>query len=60
MVIRSTLVIHNASKQNEGVYQCRSSASPYRYTENVNLYQHWKIEETPVTDVKCNQGKQQR
>jgi len=40
----------------QGVYQCRSSASPYRYKEDVNVYQHWKIEEAPITDMNCNQG----
>uniref|UniRef100_H2YNY0 Ig-like domain-containing protein n=1 Tax=Ciona savignyi TaxID=51511 RepID=H2YNY0_CIOSA len=53
VVVRSTLVIEDARKSDEGVYQCRASNSPKRYTKGVNLYQHWKIEEAPITQMKC-------
>uniref|UniRef100_F6S1I4 Ig-like domain-containing protein n=1 Tax=Ciona intestinalis TaxID=7719 RepID=F6S1I4_CIOIN len=55
-VVKSTLIIKDAQPGDEGVYQCRASNSPNRYKEGVNLYQHWKIEEAPVTNMKCGEG----
>nr|XP_018667431.1 uncharacterized protein LOC100186625 isoform X1 [Ciona intestinalis] len=55
-VVKSTLIIKDAQPGDEGVYQCRASNSPNRYKEGVNLYQHWKIEEAPVTNMKCGEA----
>jgi len=52
-VVRSTLVIKDVNSADEGVYQCRASMSPERYANDVNLYQHWRIEEAPVKDPDC-------
>lgn len=52
-VVRSTLVIKNVNSADEGVYQCRASMSPERHANDVNLYQHWRIEEAPVKDPDC-------
>ncbi|XP_076812128.1 uncharacterized protein LOC143459051 isoform X1 [Clavelina lepadiformis] len=54
-VVRSTLIIKDAEKVDEGVYQCRASNSPNRFKENVNVYQHWRIEEAPIRDLKCGE-----
>lgn len=52
-VIRSTLIIRDAEEIDEGVYQCRASNSRARRSKNINLYQHWKIEEVPLHKVMC-------
>ena len=56
LVVRSTLVIHDTKLSDQGVYQCRASASPAKHDDGINVYQHWKIEEAPVKDLQCGGG----
>ena len=57
MAVRSVITIHNAQIEDQGVYQCRASASPKRHKQDVNVYQYWKIEEAPVNELQCGQSK---
>jgi len=52
-VVRSTLVIKNIKKSDEGIYQCRASSNEKRNNPDINFYQYWAIEEAPIKNLVC-------
>jgi len=52
-VVRSTLMLRNADKSKEAIYQCRASDSDERNDPNVNVFKHWTIEEAPLINLIC-------